>query len=71
MASDFQSIRNDLRDLEQRVLNVHAKFNGQTEWQPLEAIAATIRSFAEMLPVYACFVEMMEAVRAGDQSPLT
>lgn len=60
MASDFLAVRNDLRELERRVLYLHAKLGEQGDWRPLQGIANSIGNFAEMLPIYKSFVEFLE-----------
>lgn len=62
VSKDFLSIRDDLRSLENRVMALHAQFGGNPEWQPLGTIAASIGTFADMLPVYGSFIEFLEKV---------
>lgn len=57
MASDFLAVRTDLRELERRVLYLHAKLGEQGDWRPLRGVAKSIGNFAEMLPIYKGFVD--------------
>lgn len=70
MSNDLASIQSDIRDLEQRVLTVHARVSGMQGMQPLRSIAASLATFAEMLPIYVRFVYLLEKAYppAGERS---
>lgn len=60
MSNDLAAVCDGLRQLEKRMLAVSTKVEGDPAYVSVRDIAISIGLFAEMIPIYGSFVDLLE-----------